>query len=151
MINLPLACMSLKIGSKIKASMGEAEIVDTDGEGIGWGKYLRVKIRLHLKKPFPKGRKINIEVTSMWITFQYECLLKLYFQCGVICHGTLGCPKRNGLHQQEMNQYGHWLRGASYTQRTEKNVWQASCTEAYSATLFRGSLSYSLGKRGPIF
>jgi hypothetical protein len=111
MINLPLACMSLKIGSKIKASMGEVEIVDTDGEGIGWGKYLRVKIRLHLKKPLPKGRKINIEVTSMyirmspktllpmwsdmpwytrvskkeWITFQYECLLKLYFQCGVIC------------------------------------------------------------------
>jgi hypothetical protein len=64
MINLPLACMNLEIGSKIKASVGVVENVDTDGEGNGWGKYLRVKIRLDLKKPFPRGRKINIEVTS---------------------------------------------------------------------------------------
>jgi hypothetical protein len=121
MIDLPLACMSLEIGKRIGASMGEVEHVDTDGEGIGWGKYLRVKIRLDLHKPLQRGRKINVEGTSTWITFQYERLPKFCFQCGVICHGRTGCPKRNGFHQQETNQYGPWLRAASPTRKPEKN------------------------------
>jgi hypothetical protein len=36
MVNLPLACIGLDIGRKISASMGEVEVVDMDGEGIGW-------------------------------------------------------------------------------------------------------------------
>jgi hypothetical protein len=120
MIDLPLACMCLEIGQKIGASVGEVEAVDTDAEGIGWGKYLRVKIRLDLEKPLPRGRKINIEGTATWITFQYERLPKFCFQCGAIRHGKTGCSKRTGLHQQDTNQYGSWLRAASPTRKSEK-------------------------------
>jgi hypothetical protein len=105
------------ISQKIGASIGIVEHINTDAEGIGWGKFLRVKILLDLKKPLPRGRKINIDGTITWITFQYERLPKFCFQCEVISHGKMGCPKRSGLHQQEQNQYGPWLRAASPPRR----------------------------------
>lgn len=81
MINLPLACMNVEIGQKIRASVGTMETVDADAEGNAWGKFLQVKILLDLKKPLPRGRKINIEGMANWIMFQYERLPKLCFQC----------------------------------------------------------------------
>jgi hypothetical protein len=67
MINLPLVCMGRDIGRKIGMSVGEVEAVDIDVEGISWGKFLLVKIRLDLTKPLPRGRKINIQGNSIWI------------------------------------------------------------------------------------
>jgi hypothetical protein len=42
MFNFPLACMGKEVGFQIGATMGQVEEVDTD-EGVGWGKYLRVR------------------------------------------------------------------------------------------------------------
>ncbi|XP_059436749.1 uncharacterized protein LOC132169801 [Corylus avellana] len=56
MINLPLACMCKEVGFQIGASVGSVEEVDTDEQDIGWGEYLRVKIRIDLKKPLSRGR-----------------------------------------------------------------------------------------------
>jgi hypothetical protein len=118
MINLPLACMSEVVGRKIGETLGSVEVVDTKANGMGWGEHLRVKICLDLTKPLQRGRKLNIEGKSVWITFRYERLPKFCFQCGVICHGKIGCPKRNGLRNQESSpQYGPWLRAESPTRR----------------------------------
>jgi hypothetical protein len=88
-------------------SIGEVEAVDTDAEGIGWGEFLRVKIRLDLTKPLPRGRKINIQGNSIWIRFQYERLPRFCFHCGVIIHGKDGCLKKSDFrHQEAVAQYG---------------------------------------------
>jgi hypothetical protein len=121
MIDLPLACMSREIGRKIGASVGVVEAVDADARGMGWGEFLRVKILMDLAKPLQRGRKINIEGKAHWIHFQYERLPRFCFQCGAICHGKSGCPKRSGFRQQEPNQYGMWLRAPSPTRRAEKS------------------------------
>lgn len=97
MINLPLACMGRDIGRKIGESVGTVETVDMDGDGIGWGKFLRVRIRLDLTKPLSRGRKLNIEGKVVWVTFQYERLLKFCFHCGILSHGRTGCPKSHHL------------------------------------------------------
>jgi hypothetical protein len=120
MIDLPLACMGRDIGNKIGASMGVVEAVDTDARGMGWGEFLRVKVQIDLSKPLARGRKINIEGTAHWIKFQYERLPKFCFQCGSICHGKTGCPKRSNFRQQDMSQYGPWLRAPSPPRRTER-------------------------------
>jgi hypothetical protein len=122
MIDLPLACMCGDIDRKIGASVGTVVEVDTDARDMGWGEYLRVKILLDLAKPLQRGRRINIEGKSYWVSFQYERLPKFCFLCGAICHGKLGCPKRSSLRQQqETNQYGLWLRAPSPTRRVERN------------------------------
>jgi hypothetical protein len=122
MINLPLACMGRDIGRKIGMSIGEVEAVDTDAEGVGWGEFLRVKIRLDFTKPLPRGRKINIQGDPIWIRFQYEHLPRFCFHCGVIKHGKAGCPKRSEFrHQEVVAQYGSWLRAPSPPKRSEKS------------------------------
>jgi hypothetical protein len=123
MFDFPLACMGAEIGKRIGASVGVVEAVDTDAEGIGWGEFLRMKILIDLSKPLPRGRKINLQGTSRWITFKYERLPKFCFQCGVIVHGKSGCSRRSSFRYPEQHQeYGPWLRASSPTRRQEKNA-----------------------------
>jgi hypothetical protein len=60
MFNLPLACMRKDVGFQIGSTMGMVEEVDTDEEGVGWGKFLRVRIRISQVKPLARGRIINL-------------------------------------------------------------------------------------------
>lgn len=48
--NLPLACMGKEVGSKLGGTVGVLEEVDIDVNGVGWGKYLRVRIKVNLQK-----------------------------------------------------------------------------------------------------
>lgn len=122
MVNLPLACMSKGIGRKIGESVGTVEAVDTEANGMGWGEFLRVKIRIDLHKPLPRGRKINVEGKQLWIYFQYEKLPKFCFQCGLISHGKTGCMKKNIFRHHDANpQYGPWMRVASPTRKADRN------------------------------
>jgi hypothetical protein len=59
--------MGRDIGRKIGMPVGKVEAMDTDAEGIGWHEFFRVKFRLDLTKPLPRGRKINIQGNSIWI------------------------------------------------------------------------------------
>jgi hypothetical protein len=55
MLHLPLACMSAEISNQMGSLMGHVEEVDTNDNGVGWGQFLRVKIRVDLRKPLPRG------------------------------------------------------------------------------------------------
>jgi hypothetical protein len=65
MYNLPLACMGLEVGKQIGSTIGLVEAVETDDEGVGWGKYLRVRIKFDLTKPVQRGRVINVQGKSI--------------------------------------------------------------------------------------
>jgi hypothetical protein len=120
MVNLPLACMGREVGFKLGASVGRVEEVDTEKDGIGWGEFLRVKINVDLYKPLSRGRMLKFDGKSTLVGFKYEHLPKFCFHCGVICHGAEGCLKRSKMRNQEVNQYGLWMRATSPTRRTEK-------------------------------
>jgi hypothetical protein len=111
MLNLPLACMNAEIGKMIGSSIGQVEEVDTDEDGVGWGKFLRVRIRVDLTKPLMRGKRLKVQGVSMWIDFQYERLPRFCFSCGVVQHGPTGCKKRfNPPSQGGDEEYGQWLR-----------------------------------------
>jgi hypothetical protein len=121
MTNLPLACMGREVGFKLGAAAGLVEDVDTDKDGIGWGECLRVKIKIDLYKPLVRGRMLKFDGKSTLIGFKYERLPKFCYHCGVICHGIEGCLKRSMKRNEEILQFGSWLRANSPTRRTEKN------------------------------
>ena len=97
MINLLLGCMGQAIGKRIGETADRVEMVDVGVNGIGWSKFLQVKILLELNKLLPKGRKINIQGKSVWVTFQYERLPKFCYACGIISHEKTGCPLKSSL------------------------------------------------------
>jgi hypothetical protein len=120
MTNLPLACMGREVGLKLGASVGRVEEVDTDKDEVGWGEFLRVKINIDLYKPLSRGRMIKFDGKSTLVGFKFEHLPKFCYHCGVICHGVEGCLKRSKLRNQEIDQFGPWLRANSPTRRIEK-------------------------------
>ena len=83
---------------------------------MGWGEFLRVKIKLDMSKPLAQGRMLKIKDKSVWIAFQYEKIPNFYFRCGIIQHGVIGClqsGRRRSLREGAENQYGSWLRVTS--------------------------------------
>lgn len=95
MFHLPLACMGSEVGFQIRSSMGTVEEVETNEDGVRWGKYLRVRIILDLNKPLSRGRKLQLNGKSVLIEFKYERLPRFCFFCGCIRHVRNGCLKRS--------------------------------------------------------
>jgi hypothetical protein len=117
MFILPLSCMSAAMGHQIGKSVGIVEDVETEDDGVGWGTYLRVKIRLDIAKPLPRGRVLKINGSDTWVAFQYERLPKFCYHCGVIKHGVAGCLSRKGgiYHgDSSTQQFGCFLRVPPY-------------------------------------
>ena len=109
--NLPLACMSKEIGNQIGSTVGYVKEVETDEDGVGWGKFLHVKIHVDLTKPLARGRHLNIQGKTVWILFQYERILRFCFHCKVVLHGKNGCLKRaSAMVHGDETEYGLWLR-----------------------------------------
>jgi hypothetical protein len=112
MFNLPLSCMSAAMGHQIGKSVGIVEDVETEDDGVGWGTYLRVKIRLDIAKPLARGR-----VLKMNGCLNSERLPKFCYHCGVIKHGVAGCLSRKGgiYHgDSSTQQFGCFLRVPPY-------------------------------------
>lgn len=109
-----LAYMNSDIGTMIGSFIGQVEEVETDEDGVGWGQFLRVKIRVDLTKPLMRGRRLKVQGVSMWVDFQYEQLPRICFSCGVVKHGATGCMKN--LHKGGA-EYGPWLRALLPGQR----------------------------------
>jgi hypothetical protein len=111
MYNLPLACMGKEAGEKIGASVGVMEEVDVHDTELGWGEYLKVKIRVDLTTPLARGRMLHVAGRSIWIAFKYEKLPKFCFKCGVILHGRRGCANEGNRRSPglEGDPYGTWL------------------------------------------
>jgi hypothetical protein len=132
MLNLPLACMGKEVGYQIGSTVGVVQEVDTDEEGVGWGKYLRVKIQIDLTKPLARGRTINLFGKKVGVIFQYEKLPRYCFDCGKIIHGREGCKYKGEDRKLESEkQYGTWLRVPSPRRRGEHNrmQWQGTKKE----------------------
>ena len=58
--DMPLLCMTKGIGAKIGASLGVLEVVDVAGDGVGWGRCLRIRISIDLSKPLERGRALMV-------------------------------------------------------------------------------------------
>ncbi|XP_042939405.1 uncharacterized protein LOC122274431 [Carya illinoinensis] len=106
--NLPLACMTTEIGMKIGESLGTIVEMETGGDGIAWGSYLRIHVIMDLRKAMARGRTANLLGSRIWVPVTYEKLPKLCFDCGRIKHDIGGCQRV----EVEWNklQYGSWLR-----------------------------------------
>ncbi|XP_042969037.1 uncharacterized protein LOC122301714 [Carya illinoinensis] len=110
--NLPLAVMNEDIGEKLGNCIGHVIRVDTDSDGLAWGRCLRVRTTIDLHKPLLRGKWMEFEGLRYWISFKYERLQGFCFHCGVLYHKGKICSRYNlEAHPKENQyQYGSWLR-----------------------------------------
>lgn len=57
---LPLVCMNKAVGTKIGLSMGAMVGLDVGEDGVGWGRYLRVRVVIDLGRPLARGRFLHL-------------------------------------------------------------------------------------------
>ncbi|XP_042942840.1 uncharacterized protein LOC122277023 [Carya illinoinensis] len=108
--NMPFGCMTREIGMQVGNNVGKVVKVHVDQRGIGWGKFLRIRVEIDITKPLLRGIFISVEGKQTWIQLRYERLPSFCFNCGTIKHTTQGCIlSRN----EEKQQYGAWLRAAA--------------------------------------
>lgn len=108
-----LLCMNRGVGLKIGASLGEIVDVDVAGDGSGWGRCLRLRVVINLFIPLERGRALEFEGKSHWVTLKYEKLLMCCFHCGRIVHERQGCPIRKNQRvnvDEGEKKWGTWIR-----------------------------------------
>jgi hypothetical protein len=90
---------------------------------MGWGEFLRVKIKVNVTKPLARGRTLKIKDRSYWIAFKYERIPQFCFRCRIISHGCKGCLEggnRRMRREEKELQFGTWLRAGPPGRRQEK-------------------------------
>ena len=117
------------MGECVRREMGEVVMVDTDDQGVGWGKYLRVRVEIDITEPLPRGKKIKLGGRSIWVYFKYERLPLFCYGCGRLWHGGGECPVNNkslgGVHSR-MDQFGPWLWATNGLIGSKEGIQKAS-------------------------
>lgn len=57
---MPFDGMTKGIGEKLGIAIGQVLLVDTNESGMGWEKFLRVKVLVDITKPLGRGRLLNV-------------------------------------------------------------------------------------------
>jgi hypothetical protein len=111
--DMPLLCMNREIGFRIGESMGKVEEVDVTGDGVGWGRCLRIRTYIDLSKPLNRGRALHVDGKTIWVTLKYEKLPHFCYNCGRIVHGVNSCQSEGGFRLNaapSIKPWGPWLR-----------------------------------------
>jgi hypothetical protein len=84
--------------------------VDVEENGTVVGQYLRVKVRIDIRKPLMRGVTMEVEdeeSTERWCPFVYEFLPEFFHCCGIIDRMDRICKR---VSPTGAKQYGSWLQ-----------------------------------------
>lgn len=115
--DLPLGMMNEETGKVIGDKVGKALEVETDPDGSAMGSYLRVKVRLDIRKPLLRAVFLEGEGerAGEWCPIQYEFLPNFCYGCGLLGHVYRECDVSIG--DGENQQYGDWMRASPLRKR----------------------------------
>ncbi|KAJ1399204.1 Zinc finger, CCHC-type [Sesbania bispinosa] len=96
--------------------MGKYEDWDPSSEAR-WGQFLRIRVRLDLRKPLKRGMLVQLkENQKAKVFFKFEKLLNFCYICGRLGHVMKTCPDIEGdIDEGEVESlpYGEWMRASS--------------------------------------
>ncbi len=114
--NLPIKSMIREVGEDIGREIGGFLKVDVPDNGLGWGKYLRIRVDIDITQPLLRGKQLRKDEgeggTPFWVDFKYEHLPIFCYRCGIIGHNGNDClAGRRSTDTETINgeKWGHWL------------------------------------------
>ncbi|XP_058749873.1 uncharacterized protein LOC131622870 [Vicia villosa] len=147
--DLPLLLRSEPMAKKIGDILGSFEEMDMKDAHRN-GKFLRIKVKMDLKKPLKRGTVVRYKEKSHRVFFKYERLPTFCFICGRVGHqmkdceemGDLGEEGYEDIDEQDLS-YGIWLRASPlpkvYEDQRQRESSSGNCTKS----LFLASSSHS--------
>ncbi|CAN6298071.1 unnamed protein product [Urochloa humidicola] len=119
-MKLPFGMMNKTTGEAIGEEIGSFICMDLDEDGTAVGRYLRIKVRLDIRKPLMRGVSVFVGEEGdkpLWCPVEYEFLPDFCYTCGIIGHTDKSCsrPLASGVVQQ----FSKKLRCIPNRRRTE--------------------------------
>jgi hypothetical protein len=112
--DLPMKGMNEGVAERVEQALGVLEETEVLEDGITWGDFLRVKVRIDITKPLLRRKKLKLgKDDPIWVTLKYKKLPTYCYQCGILGHSEREC--REGVHKGQQCRrsdaaYGPWLR-----------------------------------------
>jgi hypothetical protein len=109
---MPLGMMNKWYGKAIGDEVGTFLEMDKEEDGSAVGEFLRIKIKLDIRKPLMRGVTLISEEKEgekdLWCPVVYEFLPDFCYNCGIIGHIDRWCDKERSENQEL--QFGRALR-----------------------------------------
>lgn len=94
LFDLPAGFMSESVGKQLGTFLGEFLKYDHKNNTSIWTEYMRIKVKLDVRKPLKRRKKIvKKNGTEVIVTCKYEQLGEFCFTCGVLTHIERYCDK----------------------------------------------------------
>lgn len=112
--DLPKGFMSKVVGKQLGDFFGEFVQYDAKNNSSIWMEYMRIKIRVDVRKPLKRRKKIKRKNgTEFMVTCKYERLGEFCFICGLMSHTERFCRRNIDKQSDESaKEWGAWLRAA---------------------------------------
>jgi hypothetical protein len=152
---LPFGIMNKVVGEAIGGEMGEFMEMEKEEDGSAVGRFLRIKIRMDIRKPLMRGVMVQVEGKQgeprpLWCPVVYEYLPDFCYTCGLIGHIDKTCATK--LQKGEVQHYSKALRFIPERRRLEDGAgergWQPRSSWRQGSGSSRGS--WGSGGRLPL-
>ncbi|TXG46581.1 hypothetical protein EZV62_027919 [Acer yangbiense] len=110
--NVPLLCMTKKIGHFLGSMIGDVEDIDEGASGDCDGKYLRVRVAINVVRPLHQILRVDVigDGVESIMLLRYECLPDHCHQCGKLGHRTMECTITGDTNELP---FGAWLKAGN--------------------------------------
>jgi hypothetical protein len=107
---MPFGMMNKATGEAIGKEMGEFLLMDKDEDNTAVGQFLRIKVRIDIRKPLMRGVTLCVgkDEKPLWCPVVYEFLPDFCYTCGIIRHIDKACSQM--LKEGEVQQFSKKLR-----------------------------------------
>lgn len=156
--DLPNGFMTEAVGKQLGNFFGEFLLYDVKNNTSIWRECMRIKIKLDVRKPLKRKKRITRRNGSEFIvTCKYERLGDFCFSCGLVTHTDRFCRRFIDKRGDEgIKEWGTWLRAVprrsagqerSKWLRDENDVgWEERIGRGNSGAKFQGENSGGKGK-----
>lgn len=116
---MPLGMMNKTMGEAIGGEVGEFMEMEKEDDGTAVGRFLRIKIRLDIRKPLMRGVTLFVgeKEKPVWCPLVYEYLPDFCYTCGLIGHIDKVYGRK--LKKGEIQQFNKTLRFIPEKRRME--------------------------------
>ncbi|KAI7988460.1 Uncharacterized protein LOK49_LG13G02233 [Camellia lanceoleosa] len=110
--NLPLILMNKEVGQIVGNAIGQFLDMDFEDGGIAWGRTMRIRVAIDVRKPLRRGMKLSLSSADpIWVDFKYERLSIFCYFCGLLGHTDRDCDAKLSSAEGsriDVMQYGAW-------------------------------------------